>query len=103
MGGDPVPGPLDALREWFYASGTLAWNIERLGAEELLRPSFLTRDVRELRVRWMKLYLKLMLLRSRDPRAKAVLDPFRARLAEMNEEIMAFFDKLEEPLEVEGP
>jgi len=98
MGGDRVPGPMDALREWFYGTGPLAWNIERLGAEEVSGVPFLTLDTGELRERWMKLYLNIHLLRSRDPRVVAVLEPFKTRLSEFNEEIVAFFDRLEEPL-----
>ena len=63
--------------------------------------SFLTKDVNELRERWMKLYMNIHILRSMDPRAKNVLEPFKLRLSEFNEEVMAFFDKLEEPLEAE--
>ena len=63
--------------------------------------SSLTLNVKELRERWMKLYVNIHMLRSMDPRAMAFLEPFKLRISEFNEEMMAFFDKLEEPLEAE--
>ena len=64
--------------------------------------SFLTKDVNELRERWMKLYMNIHMLRSMDPRAMAVLEPFKLRISEFNEEMMAFFNNLEEPLEAKS-
>lgn len=58
--------------------------------------SFLSLDIDELRKRWMKLYLNLMMLKSHDPRAKQVLEPFQMKAAEFNEAAMGFFDDLEE-------
>jgi hypothetical protein len=65
--------------------------------------SFLTLDVKELRRRWMELYINLMALLSDDPKVKALLEPMKESLAWTNEELMAFFDKLAELNEVEGP
>ena len=63
----------------------------------------LTLDVGELRKRWMKLYVNLMVLKSTDPEGAKLLEAFKHMLAEMNEKVLAFFDALEKPMEAEGP
>lgn len=65
--------------------------------------AFLTLDVKELRKRWAKLYINFMVLLSDDPEVKALLEPMKESLDETNEKIMAFFKRLEELNEVEGP
>lgn len=63
--------------------------------------SFLTLDVEELRKRWMKLYLNLNMLKSRNPKVKAILESFKMDLVEFNEKAMTFFDDLEGKEEAE--
>ena len=65
--------------------------------------SFLTLDVKELRRRWMELYVNLMALMSDNPEVDKLLKDFKPGLAETNEEFMALFDKLAKLNEVEGP
>jgi hypothetical protein len=64
--------------------------------------SWLTLDVKELRKRWMELYVNLMALLSDNPEVTALLEPMKESLAETNEELVAFFDKLAKLNEVEG-
>ena len=61
--------------------------------------SFVTLNVKELRERWMKLYVNINMLRSKNPRSTAILEPFKRRISEFNDEAMTFFDKL---VEAEG-
>ena len=61
----------------------------------------LTLDVKELRERWMRLYVNICVLRSYNPEALRVLKAFKEKLYGMNEEFMAFFDALERPMEAE--
>ncbi|MBA7483233.1 hypothetical protein ES707_18744 [subsurface metagenome] len=58
--------------------------------------SFLSVDVDELRKRWMKLYLNLFMLKSRNPKVTEHLESFKETLALFNEKMMPFLDKLEE-------
>ena len=61
--------------------------------------SFVTLNVKELRERWMKLYVNINMLRSKKPSATAILESFKRRSSEFNEEAMTFFEKL---VEAEG-
>lgn len=63
--------------------------------------SVLTLNVKELQARWIKLYVNINMLRSKDPKVTAILKPFKLRISMFNEEIMAFFSKLEELVEAE--
>jgi hypothetical protein len=65
--------------------------------------SFLTLDVKELRKRWVELYVNLMALLGDDPEIKELLEQMKESLAGTNEELMAFFKRLAELNEVEGP
>jgi hypothetical protein len=62
-----------------------------------------TLDVKELRRRWMELYVNLMALLSDNPEIEKLLKDFKPGLAETNEEFKAFFKRLAELNEVEGP
>ena len=60
--------------------------------------SFLTVDMEELRKSWMKLYLNLMSLKSHNPAVAEVLKEYTMKFAEMNEEMMKFFDAVDQEL-----
>ena len=60
--------------------------------------SFLSLNVPELRERWMKLYLNLMMLKSKKPKITAFLENSKQKIAEANEYFMQFFDDLEKIL-----
>ena len=64
--------------------------------------SHLTLDVEELRNRWMRFYLNIMILRSTHPEVETLMKPIKETLAETNEKLITFFDALEKPLEAEG-
>ena len=61
--------------------------------------SFLTLDIKELREKWMKFYLNIMMLKSHNEQAKKLLEPIKQSSAEYNEKIMQFFDDLEKTIE----
>ena len=63
--------------------------------------SFMSLDPKELREKWMKLYLNLNMLLSTDPHKAEELKKFKFHLAEMNEKFMPFFDMLEDVKEAE--
>ena len=54
----------------------------------------LTIDKNALMTRWMKLYLNLMIIRSSLPKQQEAINEMRNRLAECNEHMMAFFDRI---------
>ena len=59
----------------------------------------LTTNVDELENTWMKLYLNLNALKSRHPKAKAILSEFQDKLALFQCEVMVkFFDSLREAI-----
>ncbi len=58
----------------------------------------LTLNIKELRERWMKLYLNLFMLKSHNPKATKILDDFKMKLAEFNEHATTFFDDMEQPI-----
>ena len=60
--------------------------------------SKMTLDMEELRERWMRVYMNLMILQSHNEKAKKRLDYFKGQAAEFNAVIMLFFDQLEEPV-----
>lgn len=53
-----------------------------------------TLDMKELRERWMRFYMNIIILCSDDPKAKTLLDVIKQQSAEYNEKIMEFFDKM---------
>jgi len=57
--------------------------------------SFVTLDMKEFKDRWMKLYVNLNLVMSRNPKEMEVLRAFKDKLAVYNEEFMGFFDAME--------
>jgi hypothetical protein len=52
-------------------------------------------NIEEYRENWMKFYLSMMLLRSKDQRQQALLEAIRQDSAEYNEKIMKFFVDME--------
>ncbi len=58
--------------------------------------SKMTLDMNELRDRWMRVYMNLMILKSTNEKAKKILEYFQGQAAEFNSVIMLFFDQLEE-------
>lgn len=54
----------------------------------------MTLDIDQLLKDWMKLYLNLMILKSRDPEEMKVLDDFREPLMLFHERAAKFFDDM---------
>lgn len=52
----------------------------------------MTTDINKLMTRWMKWYVNMSILRSTDPNVQKIMDKIKERLAELNEELMDFFD-----------
>ena len=59
--------------------------------------SFVTLDIKELREKWMKFYLNIMMLQSHNEKAKTLLKSIKGDAVLFNERVMAFFEKMEEP------
>lgn len=55
----------------------------------------MTVNIKELQEKWMKFYLNIMVLRSNDPKAAALLQAIQYKSAEYNEKIMKFFETME--------
>ena len=55
---------------------------------------YVTKDKDKLMTRWMKLYMNLMIIRSRVSSEQKHIDEMRDKLAEMNEYMMGFFDAI---------
>ena len=55
----------------------------------------MTLSIKELQEKWMKFYMNIMVLRSNDPKAAALLEAIRQASAEYNEKIMKFFEEME--------
>jgi citrate synthase len=51
--------------------------------------------MKELQEKWMKFYMNIMVLRSNDPRAIALLETMQRESAEYNEKVMKFFEEME--------
>ena len=58
----------------------------------------LTLNIKELRERWMKLYLNIHMLKSHNPKATKLLEDFKMKMSEFNEDVMKFFDEMEKPI-----
>jgi len=54
----------------------------------------MTLSMKELQEKWMKLYLNIMVLRSNDPKAVALLNAIQLASAEYNEKILKFFEEM---------
>lgn len=55
----------------------------------------MTLSMKELQEKWMKFYMNIMVLRSNDPRAIALLETMQRESAEYNEKVMKFFEEME--------
>ena len=55
----------------------------------------LTLSIKELEEKWLKFYVNIMVLRSNDPKAAALLEAIRLASAEYNEKIVKFFEEME--------
>ena len=55
----------------------------------------LTLDIGELRERWMKLYLNIMVIKSTDDEKSRILRTFKDKIVEFNEAFIRFFDEME--------
>jgi len=55
----------------------------------------MTLSIKELQEKWMKFYVNIMVLRSNDPKAAALLESIQLKSAEYNEKIMEFFEAME--------
>lgn len=62
----------------------------------------MTTDKNELCRRWMKLYMNLMILKSRFSFEQRHIDEMRDKLAEMHGYMMGFFDSIGADPEAEG-
>lgn len=52
----------------------------------------LTLDMNQLMTRWMKLYVNLNVVMSKDPMVREILAEMKMKIAELNEYLMGFFD-----------
>ena len=57
--------------------------------------SFLTLNIKELREKWMKFYMNIMMLKSHNEQAKKLLEAIKQSSAEYNEKITQFLDDME--------
>ena len=55
----------------------------------------ITLSMKELQEKWIKFYLNIMVLRSNDLKASALLEIIQHESAEYNEKIMKFFEEME--------
>lgn len=55
----------------------------------------MTLNIKELQEKWMRFYLYIMVLRSNDPKATALLETIQRESAEYNEKVMKFFEEME--------
>jgi len=102
--GEATGGVNDALRSqeqvWRQIlSHLLAEEVQGTQETEgggLQRMSFLTLDIKEMREKWMKFYLNIMMLKSHNEKAKKILEEIKQPSAEYNSKIMQFFDDMEE-------
>ena len=53
-----------------------------------------TKDPNVLMRKWMEVYMNLNMMRSTDSGVQTTLDEMKDRLAECNEYVMRFFDKI---------
>lgn len=54
-----------------------------------------TLDFDKLKKDWMRIYMNLMIMKSTDPKIMALLESFSLNLAEMNQDMMQFFERME--------
>jgi len=55
----------------------------------------ITLYIKELQEKWMRFYMNIMLLRSNDPKATALLEAMQQASVEFNEKAMKFFGEME--------
>ena len=55
----------------------------------------MTVSIKDIQQKWMRFYLNIMVLRSHDPKATALLEAIQQDSAEYNEKIMKFFEEME--------
>jgi len=53
-----------------------------------------TLDLSEIMTRWMKLYMNLQIIRSKNPNVEAHLNAMKTKTAEYHTYMMSFFDTL---------